>query len=89
MAAPKFKNGDLIRPIPGKKTSREIKLSKLIKLEVLRVDPESYGKRELHVKIREGSTSTTYRNYKPGDTISIYEDAFELCDPAEPEYEIF
>ena len=89
MAAPKFKNGDLIRPIPGKKTSCNIKLSKLVKLEIKQVKGEWCGKRELEVRIIEGSATTTYRTYGPGSTISIYEDAFELCDPVEPEYEIF
>lgn len=89
MPASKLKNGDLIKPIPGKKTSCNIKLSKLIKLEVLKVKGEWCGKREIEVKIIEGSTSCTYRVYNPGDHLIIYEDAFELCEPAEPEYEIF
>jgi len=89
MSIPKFKEKDRIKPIQGKLTSNGVRLKNLIEIEVVTVFHSSYGKRELKVKIIEGSASTAYGNYRKGEFTSIYEDAFELCSPKEPEYDIY
>lgn len=83
-----FKVGDILSPIKGKKTSNDYRIEKLLEVEVLYISKPSYGKTYILVKIIKGNCTDNYRsNYKKGNNISVYTDAFELISEREPEYE--
>jgi hypothetical protein len=92
MASAKFKTGDIIKPIAGKKTSNHMYLDKLISCRVESCSILSYGKREITVKITEGVAKgnwTTYNTIK-GNVMTVFEDAFELVNDCKKElYEVY
>jgi len=84
----KFKVGDILSPIKGKRTSNDYKLEKLLEVEVISISQVSYGKTYMTVKIIKGNCTVNYgSNYKEGSRISVYTDAFQLINEREPEYE--
>ena len=92
MASAKFKTGDIIQPIAGKKTSNHMYLDKLISCQVENNSSPSYGKREITVRIIEGVSKgkwSTYNTIK-GNVMAVFEDAFELVnDPKKELYEVY
>lgn len=92
MASAKFKIGDIIQPIAGKKTSNHMYLDKLISCQVETNSSFSYGKREITVRITEGVSKGKYSSYDTikGNVMTVFEDAFELVnDPKKELYEVY
>jgi len=85
----KFKVGDIVKPIHGKKTSNNHLLKDFLKAEVMKVNRSSYGKRVLTIKLIEVPKKPSYHWYIPNREINIFEDAFELWAQGEPEYDIY
>lgn len=87
----KFKNGDKIKPLK-KGVSNYYQLKDLIELEVINNDlTPNYSKKMIKVKILKGTTynNVSWKDKFMGDTIEVYEDAFELLVPTEDNYEIY
>ena len=91
MADPKFKIGDRVRPIPGKKQSNNKTLKGLIELVI--TDPSFYGdyKRMIKAKIIRGYSEDNmrYNSYYVSQEIDLFEDCLELIEPEEEDYEIY
>mgnify|MGYP003644174127 CR=1 FL=1 len=92
MTSPKFKNGDIIQPIAGKKTSNHMYLDKLISCKVESSSATSYGKREITVRITEGVSKSKWSTYYTikNNVMTVFEDAFELMNNSQKGlYEIY
>jgi hypothetical protein len=92
MASAKFKTGDIIQPIAGKKTSNHMHLDKLVSCQVETNSPLNYGKREITVRITEGVSKSSWSTYNTikGNVMTVFEDAFELInDPKKELYEVY
>jgi len=83
----KFKVGDIIKPIKGKKTSNRRGIKYIFKAKVTRLGLSSYGKAYIDIEVLEGK-SDKYDG-TPGRKMSLYEDAFELYDACGDNYEIY
>lgn len=89
---PKFKVGDKIKPTNEAKSSNYLILKELKTLIIVDNGQYSnYSKRPIRAKIVEGKCTNNhnYSNYYKGDTITVYDDAFELLVPEEEDYEIY
>jgi len=89
---PKFKKGDIIKPIVGKKQSNYMQLKDVEELVVINPDlSPSYTKKLMHVSVQKGvvMNNMNYSTYHKGDRIQVYEDAFELVVKPEEDYEIY
>lgn len=85
----KFKTGDTIKPIAGKKTSNSYRLENIIIAEVTRLPTYSYcGKTEIGIRLIKGSSRSGYNYAGPGDYFTVFTDAFELANNTE-DYEIY
>jgi len=91
MANSKFKIGDRVRPIPGKKQSNNKTLKDLEELII--TDPFFYGgyKKMIRAKIIHGSSEDNmrYDSYRVNQQIELFEDCLELIEPEEEDYEIY
>jgi 3-dehydroquinate synthase class II len=85
----RFQKGDILQPIPGKKTSYYNLLKDLKSVEVMDVYNQSYSKYVMRVKILEGSSGHYQGQYRKGEYIQVYNDAFEYLVQGEQAYEIF
>lgn len=92
MKAPKFKIGDVVRPIKGKKSSNTQSLQNLVTAIVSGTNRQIYNnKREIAVTISKGTSKRLWisQPHKAGDRIFVYEDAFELVDSEDDTYEVY
>jgi hypothetical protein len=88
---PKFKKGDRIKP-SKKGTSNYHHLKDLIELEVINNDLNpSFSKKLIKVKILKGSTydNLSWSFKYCGDSLNVFQNAFELLIPEEDNYEIY
>lgn len=89
----KFKPGDVIKPIPGKSLSNYKRLKTLEEVVFISYNERtlSHMKKDISVQIKKGYTedSINWNTYVQGQTITVFEDAFELVVPEEEDYTIF
>lgn len=91
MKEPKFKKGDILIPIKTGISNYHI-LKNLEKVEVLNADIcPSYSKKLISVKILKGyiTHANSYNNYREGQVVNLYEDAFSLEYDESTDYSIF
>lgn len=91
MGISKFKKGDILRPIEGKKSSNYIVLKDIKEVIVIHEASTTYSKNLIRVIMIDGSAfdSSLWNNYYKNDSFYIYDDAFELVNPPTQDYDIF
>lgn len=89
----KFKPGDVIKPIPGKSLSNYKRLKTLEEVVFISYDKYtlSHVKKSMNVKVQKGYSEDVINchTYVKSQTITVYDDAFELLVPEEEDYTIF
>jgi len=89
--ANKFKKGDILKPIKGKRSSNYICLEHIKEVVVISETNTNYVKNMIKVCMRDGIAydSANYTTYYKNNSFHIYDDAFELLIPEEENYEIY
>lgn len=89
MAKEKFKHkeGDIVKPLPNRKTSNSYSIDKIVSAQVMRIN----NKYAMTIKILEGSVTYMYggSRYNKGNELTIYQDAFEPTVKSDEDYDIF
>jgi hypothetical protein len=81
----KFKVGDILSPIKGKKVSNFNQISTIIRAEVVQLHNCSYKKYLVQIKLLEGYSGY----YRVGKRLNVYNDGFELFIEGEQDYQIY